>query len=727
MVIFVIIILSYLLILSIDYLYHVINKRDDVSMKKIALSLVFSSILLLLNASVITKWDFETQSLSPSIGAGSLSLLGGVTNGGFTGGYLSTYAFDTLNYPAQSTNNLTAGIYFEVSTIGYTNILLSWSQRHSNTSANRAVLYYTLDKTASSPVWVLANTYDATSGDTWFQRTFDGSAIRRMASNPNLAFKLVSCFADTSNTAYVASRPASSYAPSGKWRFDNISIDGIALTPIVQIVSNFTPFFANLNAVSTVQNYTVSGYNLTSDLLITPPECFEVRLQEVGSFSNSLTVTPTLGSINAVIEVRYHPTIPENHSGYISHSGNDITTQNLAVSGTTTIPEPSSHTTDLTASGITYYQLYLNWNDSQGEVLPDGYIIKGSKISPDSISSPVDGVVEDTKKLTKYVNYGVQTILLYGLEENHPYYFKIFPYTNSGIMIDYKTDGMIPSLVVNTTIGTIGSILNVGDIAFLEYATDSPDRFSFVLLRDIAENTKINFTDKAWDGDFLMPGEDIYYWRGVGRSYSKGEVIHIEEGIPHANEGVVDPDLSGFSNNGDQILAFQGDPDFPVFIAGFSTTGWITEGIPTTNSSYLPEPLIQAETALGFAAEIDNGCYNGLITSGSQALIRGAINNPENWTRSNSLPNITFPTWNIIVQYDGVTNISVQKLDELTLRISWTGPVGVISFNLYRSLDSYATFPGSWELIQSGITEEHVDVSFDSRGLRAFYRIAAVY
>ena len=42
--------------------------------------------------------------------------------------------------------------------------------------------------------------------------------------------------------------------------------------------------------------------------------------------------------------------------------------------------------------------------------------------------------------IKKYVSYVRQIATMSSLSENTTYYIKIFPYTNSGANIDYKTD-----------------------------------------------------------------------------------------------------------------------------------------------------------------------------------------------------------------------------------------------------------------------------------------------
>jgi len=673
-------------------------------MKQLAIFLALFC-LTSLNAAVITAWDFEAQSTTPSLGNGSISLIGGVSSDGFSSGYNSSiYGWSTTNYPVQGTNNRTAGVYFEVSTVGFTGISISWSIRHSNTSANRAVLYYTLDKSSSEPVWIEAGEYNATGGDTWFPNSFSGTAITGMNGNSNLAFKLVAAFANTANDAYVASRTTSTYAPSGKWRFDDIAVSGTPALPYLAINGTLSPFYAAPGTISAIQTYSVAANNLASHLVITAPQYFLMRLEGDALFSQTLDLIPRNGALAKNIQVVFQPVVSGVFADSISHAATSLVTQYLAVNGSTTLPEPSSFPTGLSSGGTTYYQTVLNWIDSIGAVLPEGYLIKGSKVSADDIIAPVDGVVEADKKLTKNVAYGVQTSLIYELNEAHTYYFKIYPFSNSGTAIDYKTDGDVPLLSVTTATGPTGSTLSIGDLAFVEYASDSPDRFSFVLLCDVLENTKVNFTDKAWTGTAFAETEETYEWRGVGRPYQKGEVIHIEEAILHDDEGIYNPDFEGFSNSGDQIIAYQGYLTEPDFIAAFSTTGWIDTGIPTNSSSYLPSVLTIGENALGFATEIDNGYYIGIQT-GSVAEIRAAINNPANWTRSNSLTGFSFPAWNFQI---GVLSAPVTVINHGTgtnVDLSWPAVPGATYYKLYASEIPDAAFPGDWILINGSLVQ----------------------
>ena len=675
-----------------------------------------------LNATVISAWTFE-NTLIPSTGSGSVSLVGGVTDDGFNTGYNGGLAWSTTSYPAQGTNNTTAGIVINVSTANFQNITISWALRHSNKSANKAVLFYTLDRTVSEPVWIQADIYNATSGDSWFPNSFNASSITGMNNNPNLAFKLVSAFGNTENTLYMPSNPSSTY-DGGKWRFDDIIVEGISSAPYVEITANLQPFFALPGTSSEIQTYQIIATNLTGNLIVTAPQYFYLRLFDTDSFASSLELIPRNGNFVKQIQVVFQPSVSGSYTGNISHSGGGIIPQDIEVSGSTIFPEPTNYPVAFTTAGVTYYQAYLNWIDSTGTSLPNSYLIKGSEVSLADIADPVDGIPENDAELIKNVSYSVQTQLFYGLKENQTYYFKIFPYTNSGETINYKVDANAPSVQFTTSTGPVGSVLLPGDLAFVEYATDSPDRFSFVLLKDIQENTKMYFTDKAYNGTAFLANEALYEWRGVGRSYAKGEVIHLVEGQTFINEGIHSPGVEGLSNDGDQIIAFQGTLDAPSFISAISSTGWLTEGTVNNNSSYLPSTLTLGVNALGFATEVDDGVYNG-ATTGSVAEIRTAINNPENWTRAGNLNNISFPVWNFVLNALVMSEPVITQISSTTIRISWQQVSGATHYNVYKSSLPYASFTQDWVLAADNITGLFWETT-EITSPRQFYRIIAV-
>jgi trimeric autotransporter adhesin len=122
--------------------------------------------------------------------------------------------------------------------------------------------------------------------------------------------------------------------------------------------------------------------------------------------------------------------------------------------GTVTVdPEPANYPTSFEATAGAL-SITLGWTDATGGQLPAGYLIKASKT--DNITVPADGTaVADDIDLSdgagaKNIAQGIQTYSFTNLEPGTHYFFKIFPYTNSGTAIDFKTDGTIPSIETKT-------------------------------------------------------------------------------------------------------------------------------------------------------------------------------------------------------------------------------------------------------------------------------------
>ena len=109
-------------------------------------------------------------------------------------------------------------------------------------------------------------------------------------------------------------------------------------------------------------------------------------------------------------------------------------------------PEPSNYPTQFTAApdGV---DVYVVWQDATGAQLPSKYLVLAST---GNITVPVDGTPVPDSDLAKNVPYGVNGVVFEGLEPNTTYHFAIFPYTNSGSNIDYKTDGTYPTAEATT-------------------------------------------------------------------------------------------------------------------------------------------------------------------------------------------------------------------------------------------------------------------------------------
>lgn len=194
------------------------------------------------NAQILTQWNFNfgndantgTGTLSPAIGTGTASLVGGATatfaSGDASGGSTDPNvgddsAWNLTTWAAQGTGSGTRGAQFAVSTLGFTNVVVTWDQRHSNTVSKYFQFQYSTDgSTFSSTGLTNSGIFEATAGDTWFNnRSVDLTGVAGVANNANFAFRVVAIFAPSTST-YVASNPTGTYGTTGTSRFDMVTV-----------------------------------------------------------------------------------------------------------------------------------------------------------------------------------------------------------------------------------------------------------------------------------------------------------------------------------------------------------------------------------------------------------------------------------------------------------------------------------------------------------------------
>ena len=240
--------------------YSVVVGNNDYTVGY-ATSSVANLTLLATPTANIARWDFNaTNSLATnapvsSIGNGTAGMVNG-TKGAFSSGTFSDPAgppgaansgWNTTSYPPQGTSNKTAGVQFNVSTLGFQDILLAWEQKHSATASKYTRLQYTTDGSTFVDGGLITMT--STNGD-WVFYVINLSAIPGVNNNPNFALRVVSEWESTaignSNPNYAGS--ASSYSTGGTIRFDLMSVYG-------------NPFSAPTLASTTISN--IIGATLT--------------------------------------------------------------------------------------------------------------------------------------------------------------------------------------------------------------------------------------------------------------------------------------------------------------------------------------------------------------------------------------------------------------------------------------------------------------------------------
>jgi endonuclease I len=221
--------------------------------------------------------------------------------------------------------------------------------------------------------------------------------------------------------------------------------------------------------------------------------------------------------------------------------------------------EPSNHVDAFITSTVSDSSITLVWDDNDGSVAADYFLVLINKTG--TFSVPVDGTPEtnDTDVSDGEGKYNVihasETYTWQGLDTTTVYYFTIYPYTNTGSDIDYKTDGTVPVTQDTTTAtGSSGggnentdSTLIIAEIA--DPGNNSGARF--VELYNLGSTT-IDFSTESW---YLCRQANGSSWGDIELtgSVAAGETYVIANSTSNFNSAYgFNPDMqNGFiSGNG---------------------------------------------------------------------------------------------------------------------------------------------------------------------------------
>lgn len=164
----------------------------------------------------------------------------------------------------------------------------------------------------------------------------------------------------------------------------------------------------------------------------------------------SATITGISWTSGSALWIRWSDSNDLGSDGILSV---DNLVMTVSTGTVTADPEPSNYPTAFAASSAGT-SITTTWEDATGTQLPAGYLVKIS--TNYSIGSPVDGTFEaddldfSDGNGAKNVLFGQENYVFAGLAQGTAYSIKIFPYTNGGTLVDYKTDGTVPSATANT-------------------------------------------------------------------------------------------------------------------------------------------------------------------------------------------------------------------------------------------------------------------------------------
>ena len=207
---------------------------------------------------VITRWNFNNSDLSPNTGFGTASAVGGVT-AGFVNGLGGSSDRAAVNKAASigGADAVFTGMQFAVSTVGKKEVKVFWDIAASGSASKYTKFQYTLDVTATPPVWV---DYTPTVGDspgvaiesglyaldkvdsTLLQRSADLSGVPGAQNNAKFGFRVISAYAPGTSAIARADGTSAAYSTAGTVKYDMVTVtgvDGVFATPLGNYLAEF--------------------------------------------------------------------------------------------------------------------------------------------------------------------------------------------------------------------------------------------------------------------------------------------------------------------------------------------------------------------------------------------------------------------------------------------------------------------------------------------------------
>lgn len=109
--------------------------------------------------------------------------------------------------------------------------------------------------------------------------------------------------------------------------------------PAITATGTLVSFSRCTDAAAAEQSFTVSGTELTADILLSVPAGYELSLTSGSGFANTLTLTPSAGNVaNTIIYIRLAGPAAGNYTGNILLSSTGATDVTIAVNGTLSAP-----------------------------------------------------------------------------------------------------------------------------------------------------------------------------------------------------------------------------------------------------------------------------------------------------------------------------------------------------------------------------------------------------
>lgn len=203
---------------------------------------------------------------------------------------------------------------------------------------------------------------------------------------------------------------------------------------------------------------------------------------------------------------------------------------------------------------------------------------------------------------------------------------------------------LAPLFLLLTCVSYSQTELKLGDIAFVDYHSDTDDRFTFITFKDLEIGTQITFNENGWlaTGGFRTT-EGMLLWESTVL-IKAGTLIEVNGpgGTFTASTGsIAETGIFALATAGDQIFAYQGTAptamDESNFITAIQMNGaWDTDAT-SSNTSAQPSVFTDGINSISVIPERDNAQYDFSNNLGIIPDLKAAINTGSNWVTNNEI------------------------------------------------------------------------------------------
>jgi len=289
--------------------------------------------------------------------------------------------------------------------------------------------------------FVMRTSLDAYAADA--TNIFAGTDV---TTTQNATFTFTSAINTTSAVtirlyAYSAEAAGGSWGP-GDGTGNDIVVNGTASSagPSISVTpTSLSGFISTASVASAEQFYTVSGSNLTGDIVITPPAGFQISATSGSGYSSSaINLTPSSGTVPATpIYVVLNSATLGTNTGDITNVSAGATTRNVLLTGKVLAAVPTTQGA-ITFGTIDNSSIVVNFSSGDGAKR-----IVLAKLATAVNSDPVDGTTYNanaafgsgtqigTGNYVVYAGTG-NTVTVTGLASGATYHFAVYEFNDGG-------------------------------------------------------------------------------------------------------------------------------------------------------------------------------------------------------------------------------------------------------------------------------------------------------